>query len=78
MPKRASITSASQDPQIQGLPSPAQDLLAKAALEERQQLVVELPVSLHRAFKVAVAMQGDRMADVVRKAVKSYVAKAGV
>ena len=43
--------------------------------EEIKRLNVNLPVSLHNAFKATTAAQGQNMTDILMDFIKGYVAK---
>jgi hypothetical protein len=43
--------------------------------EEIKRLNVNLPVSLHNAFKAATAARGENMTDVLLEFIQSYVVK---
>jgi predicted DNA-binding protein len=39
-------------------------------------LVVKVPLALHKEAKAAAAMRGDTISDVVRRALKAYIDRA--
>jgi len=43
--------------------------------EEIKRLNVNLPVSLHNAFKATTAAKGQNMTDILMEFIKSYIAK---
>lgn len=45
--------------------------------EEIKRLNVNLPVSLHNAFKAATAGRGENMTDIIVQSIKLYVEKYG-
>ena len=46
--------------------------------EEIKRLNVNLPVSLHNAFKATSAAKGENMTDIIVQSIKLYVEKYGV
>jgi hypothetical protein len=46
--------------------------------EEIKRLNVNLPVSLHNAFKAASAARGENMTDILMEFIRNYVDKYGV
>jgi len=78
MPTRA----ASLDEWVAGAPAalvpPAPPAMPEAAAEppaKPARLTIDLPVNLHRQFKVAAARNGVGMVDVVREAIEAWVQK---
>ena len=49
--------------------------IAKIKEEEIKRLNMNLPVSLHNAFKSAAAARGENMTDVMMEYIKAYVEK---
>ena len=49
--------------------------IAKIKEEEIKRLNVNLPVSMHNAFKAATAARGENMTDVLMEYIKAYVEK---
>jgi ParG protein len=45
--------------------------------EEIKRLNVNLPVSLHNAFKAATAARGENMTDILMEFIRNYVDKYG-
>jgi len=45
--------------------------------EKIKRLNVNLPVSLHNAFKAATAARGENMTDIILQSIKLYVDKYG-
>ena len=46
--------------------------------EEIKRLNVNLPISLHNAFKAASAARGENMTDILMEFIRNYVDKYGV
>lgn len=46
--------------------------------EEIKRLNVNLPASLHNAFKAATAARGTNMSDILMEFIRNYVDKYGV
>ena len=49
--------------------------IAKIKEEEIKRLNMNLPISLHNAFKAATAARGENMTDVMMEYIKAYVEK---
>jgi len=49
--------------------------IAKIKEEEIKRLNVNLPVSMHNAFKAVTAARGENMTDVLMEYIKAYVEK---
>ena len=49
--------------------------IAKINEEEIKRLNMNLPVSLHNAFKAATAARGENMTDVLMQCIRAYVEK---
>ena len=49
--------------------------IVKINEEEIKRLNMNLPVSLHNAFKAATAARGENMTDVLMEYIKAYIAK---
>jgi hypothetical protein len=49
--------------------------IAKIKEEEIKRLNMNVPVSLHNAFKAATAARGENMTDILLDCIKDYVAK---
>ncbi len=49
--------------------------IAKINEEEIKRLNMNLPVSLHNAFKAATAARGENMTDVLMQYIRAYVEK---
>ena len=51
--------------------------IAKINEEEIKRLNMNLPVSLHNAFKAATAARGENMTDILMQFIRNYVDKYG-
>ena len=49
--------------------------IAKIKEEEIKRLNMNLPISLHNAFKAVTAARGENMTDVMMEYIKAYVEK---
>ena len=51
------------------------DAISEALKEPQKGITIYMPESMHRKFKAKVSAKGERMKDVILKAIEEYVEK---